>query len=116
MKTYYELEDGGLRLDNRFIPPTASNNDYAMALEEVEEGKAVIEPYVAPDTRPEEERQWRNSELTKTDIELYKLQDGMGTGSIEALRLYRNALRKWPENANFQTQLIVQHFNKKETK
>ena len=101
MKTYLEQEKGSLLFEGAYIPPTTSNADYRLALEEVEAGEAVIEPYVAPDTRPQEERQWRDAELVKTDIELYKLQDGMGAGSIEALRLYRNALRNWPENENF---------------
>ena len=97
MKIYLEQEDGSLVIDGMWL----GDRLYRQALEEVEAGEAVIEPYVAPDTRPQEERQWRDGELAKTDIELYKLQDGMGTGPIEALRLYRNALRNWPENANF---------------
>ena len=101
MKIYLTLEDGSLFGDNTTFSTDISSYRYREALEEVEAGEAVIEPYVAPDTRPQEERVWRNSELTKTDIELYKLQDGMGAGSIEALRLYRNALRNWPENENF---------------
>ena len=100
MKIYTKREDGGLLIEGIYIPNN-NNYRYRQALEEVEAGEAVIEPYVAPDTRPQEERAWRNSELAKTDIELYKLQDGMGAGSIEALRLYRNALRNWPENENF---------------
>lgn len=98
MKKYIEKEEA-LLIDSSYIPK--GHRLYFKALEEVEAGEAVIEPYVAPDTRPQEERAWRNSELAKTDIELYKLQDGMETGSIEVLRQYRNALRKWPENENF---------------
>ena len=101
MKTYLTLEDGSLFIDNTTFSTDGSSYLYRQALEEVEAGEATIEPYTAPDTRPQEERAWRNSELAKTDIELYKLQDGMEEGSIEALRLYRNALRKWPENENF---------------
>lgn len=47
------------------------------------------------------ERLWRDSELTRADIELNKVQDGMGVGTVTAWRTYRVALRAWPEHDNF---------------
>lgn len=46
-------------------------------------------------------RNWRNRELARSDIELLKVQDGVGTGTVSAWRGYRIALRNWPENPNF---------------
>lgn len=97
MNIYLEQEDGSLVIDGVWV----GGGLYQQALEEVEQGLATIEPYVAPDTRPEEERAWRNSELAKADIELYKLQDGRGTGLASDWSDYRNALRDWPEHESF---------------
>lgn len=47
-----------------------------------------------------DERQWRNAELLRADVELNKVQDG-GTGTVTAWREYRNALRDWPESPDF---------------
>lgn len=47
------------------------------------------------------ERVWRNGELDRADIELNKVQDGMGTGTVSAWREYRCLLRNWPENEFF---------------
>lgn len=57
--------------------------------DKLQEKKAVIE------------REWRNSEIARSDIELLKVQDGMGVGTVAAWREYRCALREWPENPNF---------------
>ena len=98
MKTYLEKEEA-LLIGSSYIPK--SHRLYFEALEEVEEGLATIEPYVAPDTRPQEERQWRDGELAKADIELNKVQDGRGTGSVTDWRKFRNALRDWPQHEKF---------------
>lgn len=47
------------------------------------------------------ERVWRNGELDRADIELNKVKDGMGFGSVTDWLAYRCALRNWPENAAF---------------
>jgi hypothetical protein len=47
------------------------------------------------------ERIWRNAELNRADIELNKVQDGMGTGTVAAWREYRCSLRDWPESRDF---------------
>ena len=46
------------------------------------------------------EREWRNSELFRADIEIYKIQDG-GAGSIASWRAYRKLLRDWPQHPGF---------------
>ena len=43
-----------------------------------------------------EARQWRDSELARADVELNKVQDGMGVGTVTQWRAYRVALRNWP--------------------
>ena len=52
---------------------------------------------------PESERAWRNSELSRADIELNKIQDGeSGTqGTVASWREYRKALRAWPQATAF---------------
>ena len=49
------------------------------------------------------ERIWRGSELLRSDIELYKVQDSdpKSKGSVSDWRSYRKDLRSWPENQNF---------------
>ena len=47
------------------------------------------------------ERMWRDDELMVADIELNKLQDGVGVGTVTAWRAYRCALRDWPEHPKF---------------
>lgn len=43
-----------------------------------------------------EARLWRDAELARADIELNKVQDGMGIGTVTQWRSYRVALRNWP--------------------
>lgn len=49
------------------------------------------------------ERLWRDSELTRADVELYKAQDSdpKSVGSVSDWRFYRKALRAWPESKGF---------------
>lgn len=47
------------------------------------------------------ERAWRDTELDRADIELNKVQDGMGTGTVSQWREYRCNLRNWPESQDF---------------
>lgn len=49
------------------------------------------------------ERSWRNQELQRADIELYKVQDSdpSSTASVADWRTYRKFLRAWPEDSNF---------------
>jgi len=47
------------------------------------------------------ERTWRDSELQRADVELNKVQDGDGVGTVKAWREYRMALRAWPSNEKF---------------
>lgn len=64
-----------------------------------------IDDHLNPQPTPEQlafiERVWRNAELERADIELNKVQDGMGTGTVTAWREYRCALRNWPEHESF---------------
>ena len=56
---------------------------------------------VAAQVTAEEERGWRDSELVRADIELLKVQDGVGTGTVAAWRSYRIQLRDWPTSPDF---------------
>ena len=49
------------------------------------------------------ERAWRDSELIRSDIELYKVQDSdpKAVGIVAGWREYRKALRAWPEHKDF---------------
>lgn len=49
------------------------------------------------------ERAWRDIELIRADIELYKVQDSdpKAVGTVAGWREYRKALRAWPEHKDF---------------
>ena len=48
------------------------------------------------------EREWRNLELARADIQLLKVEDGIkGIGTQKAWREYRNALRDYPSSEDF---------------
>lgn len=47
------------------------------------------------------EREWRGKELNRADIELNKVQDGVGSGTVSAWRTYRCQLRDWPASPDF---------------
>lgn len=47
------------------------------------------------------ERLWRDYELARADVELNKVQDGVGVGTVGAWREYRCALRDWPVHDKF---------------
>lgn len=51
----------------------------------------------------QQEISWRNFELYRADIGLYKAQDSdpKAVGSVSDWRSYRKMLRSWPENKNF---------------
>lgn len=50
------------------------------------------------------EREWRNAELARADIQLLKVEDGAkGIGTQKAWREYRNALRDYPTSEGFPT-------------
>ena len=61
----------------------------------------LIDPVITPEQIASVEREWRNGELDRADIELNKVQDGMGTGTVAQWREYRCALRNWPEHESF---------------
>jgi hypothetical protein len=61
----------------------------------------VDTPVIELTQQSQVERAWRNLELVRCDIELNKIQDGMGYGTIKSWRDYRCSLRDWPENKNF---------------
>jgi hypothetical protein len=54
----------------------------------------------------QQEVYWRNSELARADIELYKVQDAdpKAKGSVSQWRSYRKDLRQWTEHKNFPLQ------------
>lgn len=47
------------------------------------------------------ERIWRDRELSRADVEINKVQDGEGTGTVKAWREYRVALRAYPSKEGF---------------
>ena len=48
------------------------------------------------------EREWRDAELSRADIMLNRVQDGMsGFGTVAQWRAYRIDLRNWPTAAKF---------------
>ena len=101
MKQYQEKKDGSLTTDNMTIPPT--HGLYRIAQEEVAADEAVIIPFdnVAADAAQAiaEAKSWRDGELAKADIEIYKLEDA--GGDTASYRAYRIVLRDWPASQAF---------------
>lgn len=60
------------------------------------ETEAHLNPQPTTEQLADEARLWRDSELARADIELNKVQDGMGIGTVTQWRSYRVALRNWP--------------------
>ncbi len=107
---FYSREIHGDNMPADVVEITAE--EHAALLEGQSQGKLIDfdengYPILAdqPEPTPEEiaaaERVWRNSELERADVELNKVQDGMGTGTVSSWREYRCALRDWPESPDF---------------
>ena len=100
----YQFTQNGMIIrlsDNACIPDDINNSDYMQYCEWVNKGGKTL-PYVEPQEVVEaKERAWRNTELSRADIELNKVQDGMGGGTVTSWREYRCALRNWPANQDF---------------
>lgn len=65
------------------------------------EFKRLQEPTV--EQKDEMERYWRDAELSRSDIELAKVQDSdpKAVGTVAQWRTYRKELRAWTESPNF---------------
>ena len=103
MINYTELEDGSLayEMNGEYYHFYEGSVQHKEALQDVEDGEAIVTPFDRPDPRIASERAWRDNELHIADIELNKVQDGRGTGLVGDWRAYRNALRDWPETPGF---------------
>ena len=105
MKQYIETENNSYTFEGMSIPASEGNRHYQQMLVEVEAGEAEIIPFdfeaKAVEDLKASERSWRNEELNRADIELNKVQDGMGINSVSAWRSYRNALRDYPAQQDF---------------
>jgi hypothetical protein len=76
-------------------------------LREVADGEATVEYYSGSAREAEDaladlantERSWRDAELAKTDVDIYKLEDA----GLDATghRAYRMALREYPQQSDF---------------
>jgi len=107
MKNYTEQKNGNFSFEGMSIPADTANRHYSAMLREVADGKATVEYYAgsareAADTLAEvanTERSWRDAELAKTDIDIYKLEDA-GLDAT-AYRAYRMALRDYPQQSDF---------------
>lgn len=117
MKIFYSPSNKGFYHEGiqKTIPTDAfeiSEKIYKELSAGLAEGKRValsetntlyLEAYKIEENSPEQERAWRDSELSRSDKELYKIQDSdpKAVGLVADWRSYRKALRAWPENKNF---------------
>lgn len=116
MKVYFDpVSNGFYQSDiHKSIPSTAIEitdkkrwelvDGMSKGLEIVSEG-GNLKLIPKPSTEDESlvERLWRDSELARADIELYKVQDSdpKSKGSVSEWREYRKALRAYPESEWF---------------
>jgi len=105
MKQYRETGIGTYVIGGTSIPKDKSNRHYRKMLEEVTAGKAEIAPFdhqaKARQDAINVERQWRNGELQRADIEVFKAEDTAGAFNAEDWRSYRQTLRAWPASPDF---------------
>lgn len=107
MKTYIEQKNGSFSFEGMSIPADAANRHYSAMLREVADGNATVEYYAGSARETADalaelinsERSWRDAELSKTDIDIYKLEDA-GLDAT-AYRAYRIALRDYPQQPDF---------------
>jgi hypothetical protein len=73
------------------------------SIQSVDSLPTLVQLPITPENSAEQERLWRNSELTRADIELYKVQDSdpNAVGTVSQWREYRRALRNWPTSELF---------------
>lgn len=128
MKKYVETENGSLQIGDMTIPANLGNRDYRIFISELGKKIVAITDEQGLITRHEvqddpdgvviaelesfdhdasalqrcaqDERYWRDSELARSDIELFKIQDG-ASGTEGEWRDYRVALRDLPEHEQF---------------
>ena len=115
-KIYYDPETSGFYQDDvhKIIPPSAIEITDQQRWEllagqtgkniAVVDGDVVLSDVVKTiESIFQEERDWRDNELQKADIELYKVQDSdpKSRGTVTQWREYRKSLRAWPDNKNF---------------
>jgi hypothetical protein len=88
-------------------PPKAKKGFFIVWDKELGDWKQISEfqmpkDEVSPVLSTEEgERNWRNNELQRADVEINKAQDGDGVGTVKAWRDYRKALRAYPTVTGF---------------
>ncbi len=107
MKNYIEQKNGSFSFEGMSIPADTANRHYSAMLREVADGNATIEYYAGSAREAADalsdlvntERSWRDAELAKADIDIYKLEDA-GLDAT-AYRAYRMALRDYPQQPDF---------------
>jgi len=107
IKNYIEQQNGSFSFEGMSIPADTANRHYSAMLREVADGEATVEYYAGSDREAADaladlvntERSWRDAELAKADIEIYKLEDVSSPAT--AYRAYRVALRDYPQQPDF---------------
>lgn len=87
-------------VDTEITPPETGPGEYLYW----KNGNWWLGTFIDPNAPSPEAiaREWRDSELRRSDIMLLKIQDGMPiTGTAGDWRKYRVALRTWPEAEGF---------------
>ena len=101
---YKLTQDGVRRSDGACIPNDPTNRDWEeytvwLALGNIPDPEFTDAELTAQ--KADNERQWRNSELPKADIEIYKMEDAADTTLELTWRSYRIALRDYPQQPEF---------------
>lgn len=95
MKTYYDLNENAIVTRDSYIPKVRSNPGYELFLKELENGEAVLVPYVPPAPTWAQIRAQRDNLLKESDW--VGLTD-VNISNKQAWQNYRQELRDIPQN------------------
>lgn len=103
-KDLTQLESGEF-FDGSYIKPYKLDDSYVAVERDVDGNIIAPQTYIdylieeTAEQKKASERQWRDSELSRADIEIYKLEDI--NGDTSEWRVYRMKLRTYPETSDF---------------
>lgn len=99
----YDLPDDRIELTFSEYSKLHKDTLKGLAIKLVDGALESVEPEISEDKLIKIELDWVESEITRSGLELDKVQDGdsAAVGTVTAWRTYRKALRSWHSDSNF---------------